>query len=210
MVPAADEADPATAVGGRSPGHGEGIEFDDEPGWPRALVWLTRALHVAGALWTVALMLLINADVIGRNAFDTPVRGVSELVGLSIVGIVFLQLADTLRCGRFTRADVWLAPLRRRRPALAAALQALHAALGTALMAVMLWAAWPQFLDVARVGEYVGALGDFTAPLWPVRLLIVLGLGLTALTFAIMALAQGRRAWRLRQGARAQADGAQP
>ena len=54
MVPAADEADPATAVGGRSPGHGEGIEFDDEPGWPRALVWLTRALHVAGALWTVA------------------------------------------------------------------------------------------------------------------------------------------------------------
>jgi TRAP-type mannitol/chloroaromatic compound transport system permease small subunit len=165
---------------------------------------------VAGALWIVALMLLINADVIGRNAFGAPVRGVSELVGLSIVGIVFLQLADTLRCGRFTRAALWLAPLRRRRPALAAALQALHAALGAVLMVVMLWAAWPQFLDVARVGEYVGALGDFTVPLWPVRLLIVLGLGLTALTFAFMALALGRRAWRLRHGAHAQPDGAHP
>jgi hypothetical protein len=36
------------------------------------------------------------------------VRGVTELVSLSIVGIVFLQLADTLRVGRFTRADVLL------------------------------------------------------------------------------------------------------
>lgn len=210
MAPAADEAEPATAVGGRSTGLEGGIGFGDELIWPRPLVWLTRSLNVAGALWIVALMLLINADVIGRNAFGTPVRGVSELVGLSIVGIVFLQLADTLRCGRFTRAEVWLAPLRRRRPALAAALQAMHAVLGTVLMLVMLWAAWTQFLDVARVGEYVGAVGDFTVPLWPVRLLIVFGLGLTALTFAILALSLGRRAWRLRQRACGQADGALP
>lgn len=210
MAPAADEAEPAAALRGPSSGLEGVIDFGDDLRWPRPLVWLTRALNVAGALWTVALMLLINADVIGRNAFGTPVRGVSELVGLSIVGIVFLQLADTLRCGRFTRADVWLGPLRQRRPALGAALQALHAALGAALMAVILWAAWPQFLDVARVGEYVGALGDFTVPLWPVRLLIVLGLGLTALTFAIMALSLGRRAWRLRHGAGRQPDGAHP
>lgn len=187
-------------------GRGDG----DDIAWPRALVLFTRGLNVLGALWIVALMVLINADVIGRNAFGAPVRGVSELVGLSIVGIVFLQLADTLRCGRFTRAEVGLAPLQRRRPALAAALQALHGALGAALMAVMLWAAWPQFLDVARVGEYVGALGDFTAPLWPVRLLVVLGVGLTALTYAVLALHQARRAWRLRRRARPHPGGARP
>ena len=53
-------------------------------------------------------MLLINSDVLGRNLFNAPVRGVTELVSLSIVGIVFLQLADTLHSGRFTRADVLL------------------------------------------------------------------------------------------------------
>lgn len=183
-------------------------DVDADIAWPRGLVRLTQGLNVLGALWIVALMLLINVDVIGRNAFGAPVRGVSELVGLSIVGIVFLQLADTLRCGRFTRAEVWLAPLQRRRPALAAALQALHGTLGAALMAVMLWAAWPQFLDVARVGEYVGALGDFTAPLWPVRLLVVLGLGLTMLTFAVLALAHARRAVRLWRRAQPHGGGA--
>ena len=66
---------------------------------------LTQALNALGTLWIVALMLLINADVLGRDLLGTPVRGVTELVSLSIVGIVFLQLADTLATGRMTRAD---------------------------------------------------------------------------------------------------------
>jgi hypothetical protein len=41
---------------------------------------------------------------------------VTELVSLSIVGIVFLQLADTLHSGRFTRADVLLQRLQRTPP----------------------------------------------------------------------------------------------
>ena len=52
-------------------------------------------------------MILINTDVLGRNLLGTPVRGVTEIVSMSIVGaMVFLQLADTLRVGRLTRADV--------------------------------------------------------------------------------------------------------
>ena len=42
-------------------------------------------------------MVLINSDVIGRNLFNAPILGVPEMTSLSIVGIVFLQLADTLR-----------------------------------------------------------------------------------------------------------------
>ena len=81
---------------------------------------LAALLNALGTLWIVALMLLINTDVVGRDVFDAPVRGATELVSLSIVGIVFLQLADTLARGRMTRADVLLDRLKHTRPALAA------------------------------------------------------------------------------------------
>ena len=142
-------------------------------------------------------MLLINTDIVGRTGFDAPVRGVTELVSLSIVGIVFLQLADTLRSGRFTRADMLLDRLKRTRPPLAAALQALYHLLGAALMLVILWAAWPSLMESIRMREYVGALGDFTAPVWPVRLMMLVGLSVTALTFLLLAAMDMKRAARL-------------
>ena len=153
-----------------------------------------RWLNALGTLWIVALMLLINADVLGRNLFNAPVRGVTELVALSIVGIVFLQLADTLHSGRFTRADVLLDRLKRTRPVLAARLQALYHLIGAALMAVILWAAWSPLMEAIRIREYVGAIGDFTAPVWPVRLIMLVGLAATLITFVLLAWADWRRA----------------
>lgn len=155
---------------------------------------LGRALNGLGTLWIVALMLLINADVLGRNLFKAPVRGVTELVALSIVGIVFLQLADTLHSGRFTRADVLLDRLKRTRPVFAARLQALYHLIGAALMGVILWAAWAPLAEAIRIREYVGAIGDFTAPVWPVRLIMLVGLGVTLATFVLLAVADWRRA----------------
>ena len=93
-----------------------------------AVTWLQPMQR--GRWWIVALMLLINTDVVGRDLFDAPVRGATELVSLSIVGIVFLQLADTLARGRMTRADVLLDRLKHTRPALAAWLQALYHLVG--------------------------------------------------------------------------------
>lgn len=163
---------------------------------PSALRRLARLLAAAGSLWVLALMGLILADVIGRNLLDAPVPGTTELIGQSIVGIVFLQLADALLCGRLTRSEIWLAPLRRRRPALAFALTAGFDALGALFMVLVLSAAVPDLVDAYRIGEYLGALGDFRLPLWPVRLLIVVGLSVTALAFLKLAVAHARRAWR--------------
>ena len=91
---------------------------------PLGLHRLMQAMNALGTLWILALMVLINSDVIGRNLFNAPILGVPEMTSLSIVGIVFLQLADTLRCGRFTRAEILLDSLKRRRPAAADLLQA--------------------------------------------------------------------------------------
>ena len=154
---------------------------------------LTQALNALGTLWIVALMVLINTDVIGRDLFNAPVRGVTELVSLSIVGIVFLQLADTLATGRMTRADVLLDRLKRTRPWLADALQALYHVIGAVLMGVILWAAWAPLVESIRIQEYVGAVGDFTAPVWPVRLIMLVGICATLITFVLLAWLDVRR-----------------
>lgn len=159
-------------------------------GWHR----LTSAMNALGTVWILALMVLINADVLGRNLLSAPVRGVPEIVALSIVGIVFLQLADTLRVGRFTRADVLLERLARTRPRAHDALHAAYHAVGAALLGVILWASWAPLVESIRIREYVGAIGDFTAPVWPIRLITLVGLSVTALTFLLLAREDMKRA----------------
>lgn len=160
---------------------------------PAGFQRLTQALNALGTLWIVALMVLINTDVIGRDFLNAPVRGATELVSLSIVGIVFLQLADTLVTGRMTRADVLLDRLKRTRPWLSDALQALYHLVGALLMAVILWAAWEPLVESIRIQEYVGAMGDFTAPMWPVRLIMLIGMATTLVAFLLLAWLDVRR-----------------
>jgi TRAP-type mannitol/chloroaromatic compound transport system permease small subunit len=160
---------------------------------PLGLHHVTRAMNALGTLWIVALMVLINTDVFGRNFLNAPILGVPELVSLSIVGIVFLQLADTLRCGRFTRAEILLDWLTRKHPALADALHVLYHLIGAALMLAILWAAWAPLVESLRIFEYVGAVGSFQAPVWPIRLIMLVGLGMTVLCFLLLAWCDVRR-----------------
>lgn len=154
---------------------------------PLGLHRLTGAMNALGTLWIALLMVLINVDVAGRNLFSRPLDGVPEMVALSIVGIVFLQLADTLREGRFTRADVLLDRLKDSRPAMADVLHAAFHLVGCALMLVILWASWDPLVQSIRIQEYVGAVGAFQAPVWPVRLITLVGLAVTALCYALLA-----------------------
>jgi TRAP-type mannitol/chloroaromatic compound transport system permease small subunit len=150
-------------------------------------------MNALGTIWILGLMVLINADVIGRNLFGAPVSGVPEMISLSIVGIVFLQLADTLHAGRFTRADLLLERLRRQRPALADAFQAFFHGVGAALMLVILWASWEPLVYSVRILEYVGAIGNFQAPVWPIKLITLIGLGVTAVCYALLAASDLKR-----------------
>ncbi len=144
-------------------------------------------MNAVGTLWIFVLMLLIGADVFGREAFGTPIRGVTEIVSLSIVAIVFLQIAHTLWVGRITRNDALLGLLARRSPGLHRGLEFLFHCVGAGLFALLAWASWRNVDKAWAVHEYVGALGDFTLPTWPVRLIIVVGSAAMALAFLIRA-----------------------
>lgn len=156
------------------------------PGQPRILRWLdavTMAANVAGSLLIVGLVGLIGADVAGRNLFGAPVSGVPEMVSLSIVAIVFLQAPMALKAGRMTRSDGVLDMLKRRAPRVAAGLETLFDLFGIGVLAAILYAHWPILVRAWERNDFVGAVGDFTAPTWPVKLMLFLGAGLLLLQF---------------------------
>lgn len=189
MTPATDDAGAGSPAG--APAAGADDAYNAR--LPLGLHHLISGMNALGTVWILALMVLINLDVFGRNLLSAPVRGVTEMVSLSIVGIVFLQLADTLRTGRFTRADILLDRLKTRRPALHDALHAVYHLLGLLLVLVILAASWEPLVESIAIREYVGAIGDFQAPVWPVRLVTLIGLAATALCYALLAWLDLRR-----------------
>ncbi|QDO98065.1 TRAP transporter small permease [Ferrovibrio terrae] len=148
---------------------------------------LLGAMNALGTVWIFLLMVLINSDILGRELFSTPVRGTTELLALSIVGIVFLQLGHALMSGRMTRSDMLIENLLIARPRAGRALQGIFNLLGVVFLVIIFWGSLALFEEAIEIGEYVGAAGDFTAPTWPIRLLILIGAAATGLQYLIMA-----------------------
>lgn len=163
--------------------------------------WLDRLTALFSALGTaliLAVMALIVAEVISRGLLARPIPGVIEMVSMSILAIVFLQLANTLARGRLTRSEALLGALRNRAPRLGDALDAaLHLA-GAWLVWVLLSAFWPQFQRSYGRGEMIGTVGQFLAPIWPVHGIVVAG---SALLLAVFATRAAMLAVRAAQGA---------
>ncbi|MEM9047197.1 MAG: TRAP transporter small permease subunit [Pseudomonadota bacterium] len=149
----------------------------------RALDWATQGANIIGTLLIIGLVAIICIDVAGREAFGRPLPGVPEMVSLSIVAIVFLQVPQALKAGRMTRSDGLINLLTRRRPRLAAALETVFDALGILVVGAILYAHWPILTRAIARGDFVGSVGNVTFPTWPVKLMILIGASLLALQF---------------------------
>ena len=149
---------------------------------------LTGAVSGAASIWIFCLMLLICADIFGRTVFNRPVQGVSEIVANSIVAIVFLQAAHTLMSGRMTRTDLLMGWLEEDRPFAAAILRLVFHAAGLLVFALIAQGTWPKLVDAWVEGEFFGAQGVFTAPVWPIKACLFGGSLLTCLAFATQLL----------------------
>lgn len=158
--------------------------------------YLAGAFNLLGTAWILALMLLINADAAGRSFFQSPITGVPEIVSLSIVGIVFLQLTSSLRNGALTRSDMLLNSLGRRRPRVKDAVDALFNLAGAVTLFFLLEGSWPRLVTAVKRGETVGVVGRFVLPTWPMKLILVVGtvaMLIQFLLFAASALARAVR-----------------
>ena len=154
----------------------------------RLLDRLTVVSSILGTLGILSIMVLIVGDVVGRFVFGHPIAGVPEIVAMSIVAIVFLQIGNTLARGRLTRADGFLNLLRNRWPRIGALIDAVMNGAGAAIIIVLISAFYPLFLRSYGRNEMVGAVGQFLAPIWPVHLIVLIGSGLLAAVFSLRAI----------------------
>lgn len=168
-----------------------------------------------GTLTVLGLVAVMNVDIVARGAFHAPLRGVVEVVIFSMVLIVFLQLPDVIRVNRLTRSDGFLTWLCRRYPVFGDGLGRVIDLVSCALMALIAYATFPEFQhafgtchyftppdfgpdftgdfwtdisDATARCLYFGTPGIFTAPWWPVRLVVTLSAGLCAVLFLFKAL----------------------
>jgi TRAP-type C4-dicarboxylate transport system permease small subunit len=150
---------------------------------------LAIASNALGTLVVLALVVILNVDVIARGVFSAPIKGTYEMVQFSVVLIVFLQLADVVRVDRLTRSDGFLNVVHQRRPGVAANIRRIINAISAIFMGLIAYITFPEFLHMWDTQDYFGVPGLFTLPWWPVKLGITLGTGLSCLIFALKVIA---------------------
>ena len=154
----------------------------------QALLKLTGGIAItanaAGTLVVLGLVGLVNFDVIARGFFNSPFRGAIEVVQFSMVLIVFLQLPDVIRVNRLTCSDGFQLVMAKRYPTFVSILQRLIDALSMAFMALIAVAIYPEFQKMWASNDFFGIPGVFTAPWWPVKLVILISATLCAVLFA--------------------------
>ena len=146
---------------------------------------IVTGMNTLGSIWIFVLMAMIDADAFGRTFLSRPIHGINELVELSLIGIVFLQLGDTTRRGRLTRSDGFFKFVLRRTPRIGRIMGAVFDLLGAMFMAIILFGAVPDLIEAWEKDFFVGEIGLFTAPEWPIKAVIVVGCLMTLLQFLV-------------------------
>lgn len=130
---------------------------------------LSTVLNIISAIWLACIATLILADVIGREAFGSPIYGTNEIVANSVLSILFLQLPLSILNRDSLRTTIVYGSAGRRGRSLINA--------GSYLLALLLFAAigygsWPNMIEAWSILEQEGS-GVVTIPVYPIRTLVV-------------------------------------
>lgn len=140
-------------------------------------------LNAIGTAWVAGIAVLICSDILGRALFSSPIIGVPEIVKVSLVAIIWLQMAHTLKIGGHLRSDVILGRLSRRGRAI---MNLFAYALGAVIFGLLVFSGWPTMILAWELGEFEGEL-PVRVPTYPLRSIVLLGAGLTSLQFLMLA-----------------------
>jgi TRAP-type mannitol/chloroaromatic compound transport system permease small subunit len=140
-------------------------------------------LNALGTAWVAAITVLISSDILGRALFNSPVIGVPEIVRVSIVAIVWLQMAHTLKIGGHLRSDVILRRLSRKGRSI---VDLIAYTLGVIIFGLVVYSGWHTMIMSWQLGEFEGE-EPVRVPTYPLRSIVLLGAGLTSLQFLLLA-----------------------
>lgn len=155
----------------------------------RIVTAIAVVANAMGTLVVLGLVAVVNYDAIARGGFDKPFMGAVEVVQFSMVLIVFLQLPDVVRVNRLTRSDGFLLLIGERFPVFSRRIGQLLNLIACVFMLLVAIAIWPEFVDMLETRDYFGVPGVFTAPWWPIKLVIFISASLCTVLFALKILA---------------------
>lgn len=126
-------------------------------------------------------MLIIVVDVAGRVFFNHPLTGAPEMVKVSLVALVFLEITYTLRQGRHVRSTIILG---RVSPRVRILLLILADLIGMILFILLCYSSWHLTVQSWQVLEYEGE-GALKVPTYPVRTIILVCSGLMVIQYCL-------------------------
>lgn len=143
---------------------------------------LTRLLLVLAAVLAFLLCFLVVADVVGRVAFNRPVKGTTEIVSLSIVIICYLQCGFAIRSGGMLHVDMFVSRAGPRGQSVMAAVAALA---GLVFFGLICWGSFEGAAHAWNSNEFEGE-GALRVPVWPARFVLILGTAVAAFNYALL------------------------
>jgi TRAP-type C4-dicarboxylate transport system permease small subunit len=146
--------------------------------------WVTTCLLVIAAVLGFLLSFVVVADVIGRVAFNSPLKGTPEMVSISIVMICFLQAGYAVRSGGMINVDFLLV---RMPPRMQSYVMAVGALFGLGFFGLVCWGAIDPAIHAWASNEFEGE-GALRVPSWPARFIVVIGTFLAALSYLLIAV----------------------
>jgi TRAP-type C4-dicarboxylate transport system permease small subunit len=149
---------------------------------------IVRLLLAAAALIIFLLGFLVCADIFGRALFNSPVKGTPEIVSMSIVIICFLLAGYAVQSGSMISTDVFSSLAGVRGIAFA---QLLSAIFGLLFFGIIVWGSYEPLLHAINSGEYEGE-GALRVPVWPTRLIVILGSALVVVSYILYGVAAVR------------------
>lgn len=144
----------------------------------KAIDGLSRAMMLTACLLVVALVILINVEVISRYVFNTSTLVADEYGGYALVWICLLGFGQALRSGQFISVDAFsrrFSPVGQR---LAAVLGGL---VGLAASVLLTYATYRLVAMNYRFGTV--SIQPSTTPLWVVQAVLPFGFGLLCLVY---------------------------
>lgn len=138
---------------------------------------LQKLISLVAAVLLFGLMMLTVVDVIGRNIFNHPLRGATELTELFLVVLTFLLFPILALTSRHIVADVADVFGSRILDALQIILTAI---LGAGFFALVAWRLW---LLASRSASYGDVTSTFGLPVAPILYFVAVLSGFCALAF---------------------------
>lgn len=132
---------------------------------------ITLVSGMIGTYMIFALMIIILVDIGGRIFFQAPLAGTPEIVKNSIVIIVFLQLAYTMRRNRHVRSSLVLNKLH---PKIKTIIEVISSLLGAFIFLSLIMTSW-GFMITSFIAKEFEMAGSLKIPTYPVRMSIVIG-----------------------------------